>query len=143
MTPAPRRALRWVAVAVATAALAGCSTAPQASGVTTAEGERRLTGTFTITVLDGSDTPCDPIPDRPDLTDGAPVVITDLDDNVLTTGTLGTGASTDSACVRSLEVPSVPAISSYQVQIGSYGPIEVTADALDVSGNRLDLRIGV
>jgi hypothetical protein len=140
MTARSSRGLRWVAVALATAALAACSSDDGASGATT---ERQLSGTFTVTVVNGSDSPCAPITDRPDLTDGAPVVVADAKGAVLVTGSLGTGTPDGSACVRTIDLKAVPALAAYQVSIGSYGPIDVTADALDVAGNKLDLRLGI
>ncbi|MFM2078238.1 MAG: hypothetical protein RJA49_2128 [Actinomycetota bacterium] len=144
MTLPSVRALRWVAVALATAALAACSGSEGARdhGSSSAS-NRQLGGTFTITVVKGSDTPCAPIAERPDLTDGAPVVVADASGAVLVTGSLGGGTADGSACVRAIELAAVPALPSYQVSIGSYGPIDVTAEALDVARNRLDLRLGV
>lgn len=129
---------RWVAAALAVAALAGCSGDDADAAAT-----RTLDGRFTVTFADGNAAPCDPLADHPDLVDGAPVVVTDGAGTVIGEGTLGTGIAAVHACVREFEVVGVPDVAGFRVSIGSYGPIDVTAEALTAAGGSLDLRLGL
>ncbi|MEN9645818.1 MAG: hypothetical protein RL238_2487 [Actinomycetota bacterium] len=138
MRPRPH-CTQWAAAALAVAALAGCSGDDNDGGAAT----RTLDGTFTIRFAGGNDAPCAPADDHPDLVDGAPVVVTDGAGNVVAQGTLGDGTAKFDACVRSFEVVGVPDVAGFRVSVGSYGPIDVTADALEAAGGALDLRLGL
>lgn len=140
-----RRALRtmsWAAAALAVAALAGCSSDSARSFGTGAPAGRLLTGTFTIAAAATAADPCSPHPDHPDLVDGAAVQVSDATGNLLTTGSLGKGSATGAACVRAVQLTPLPALETYSITIGSYGPIEVTSESLAASGGSLDLRLG-
>jgi hypothetical protein len=142
MTLASPRRTAWIAAVSTAAVLAACSGNSEKADTTTA-GDRQLTGTFTMTVLAGSTTPCAPVADRPDLTDGAPVVVLDANGNILATGSLGSGSVSGDACVRALQLPKVPRVDIYRVQIGAADPIEFSSSSLDENGDQLDLRLGV
>ncbi len=134
--------LLWAATAFAVAALAGCSGDSSRSFGTSAPVGRLITGTFTVAAAAGNSDPCAPRKDHPDLVDGAAVLVSDTTGNLLTTGSLGKGTAADSGCVREVQLTPLPALDAYRITIGSYGPIEVTSDALEVSGGSLDLRLG-
>jgi hypothetical protein len=134
--------MSWAAAALAVAALAGCSSDSARSFGTSAPVGRLLTGTFTIAAAEAEADPCSPHPDHPDLVDGAVVKVSDTTGNLLTTGSLGKGSATGTTCVRDVQLTPLPALDAYRITIGSYGPIEVTSEALDASGGSLDLRLG-
>ncbi|MFZ4719222.1 MAG: hypothetical protein ACOYMR_07340 [Ilumatobacteraceae bacterium] len=136
------RSLAVAAAALAVAATAGCSSDSGRATDSTAPAGRAVTGTFTISAPAGSTDPCAALPDHPDLVDGAAVQVNDSTGNLLTTGSLGKGTAAGATCVRQLQLPALPPLDSYRISIGSYGPIEVTADALTASGGVLDLRLG-
>lgn len=132
----------WAAAALAVAAFAGCSGNDSKSISSSAPVGRLLNGTFTITVSNATADPCAALAAHPDLVDGAAVEVRDATGNLLTTGSLGTGAPSGNACVRQVQLTPLPALETYQLTIGSYGPIEVDADSLDAAGGSLDLRLG-
>ena len=101
-----------------------------------------MNGTFTITVGDATADPCATVAAHPDLVDGAAVEVRDGTGNLLTTGSLGKGTPDGNACVRAVQLTPLPALETYQLTIGSYGPIEVDAASLDAAGGSLDLRLG-
>ncbi len=140
-----RRAPRiWTsaAAALAVAALAGCSGSDAKSITSTAPIGRLMTGTFTVTAADGTADPCAASAAHPDLVDGAAVEVRDGTGNLLTTGSLGPGSAKGNACVRQVQLTPLPALETYALTIGSYGPIQVDAAALDAAGGELDLRLG-
>lgn len=128
--------LRGVATALAVAALVACSGGDHEAG-------RVLTGTFTVTVRSGTGDPCGAMPAHPDLVDGAPVVVRDRDGRELTTGKVGAGTAKGRACVRPVQLGSVARLDLYRIWIGTFGPIDVTAESLDAAGSTMDLRVGV
>jgi hypothetical protein len=138
-TPFTRSTLRWVATAFAVVALAGCS-GDDDSANSVAEGQRVLSGTFTVTLQQSDANPCTAVPD---LADGTPVVVRDADGAELVTGSVGPGTPDGSSCSRPLDIPPVAEGAVYRISVGQYGPIEVTAESLDATGGTLDLRIGL
>lgn len=139
-----RTPISWTlaAAALAVAALAGCSGNDTKSISSSPPLGRLLNGTFTITVADASTDPCAALAAHPDLVDGAAVEVRDSTGNLLTTGSLGNGSPKGNSCVRQVRLTPLPAIETYQLTIGSYGPIEVDAASLDAAGGSLDLRLG-
>ena len=131
---------QWAATALAVAALAGCS---GNDGSADSTPTKPLQGTFTITYAAGNADPCAPAPDHPDLVDGAPVVVLDGAGTVIAQGILGDGTADTDACVRAFRVDDVPDVAGFRVTVGSYGPIDVTAEALAAAGGALDLRLGL
>ena len=131
---------QWAAAAFAVAALAGCS---GSDGSTDSTPTKQLQGTFTITYAAGNADPCGPAPDHPDLVDGAPVMVLDGAGTVIAEGLLGDGTAEADTCVREFRVENVPDVAGFRVTVGSYGPIDVTAEALTAAGGALDLRLGL
>lgn len=126
-----------IAVAALVAVTTGCSDDGDTTGTTAPP---PLSGTFTVTFRSPAADPCTT---DPTLTAGTTVVVTDPEGSQLATGTLGTGTAQGAACVLPLELGDVPPSAVYLVQVGGYGPIEVTAEALAASGGTLDLRLGL
>ena len=107
-----------------------------------ASAQRKLAGTLTLTVASTHGEPCADLAAYPDLRNGIAIVVRDSSGNSVGTGRLGVGAAKGLSCVRQLELGPVPVLAEYRLTIGATGPFVVTADALQASGDLIDLRFG-
>jgi hypothetical protein len=107
-----------------------------------ASAQRTLAGTLTLTVASSHGEPCADLAAYPDLRDGVTIIVRDASGNSVGTGRLGAGQPKGLSCVRELELGPVPVLAEYRLNFGSTGPFVVTAEALQASGDLIDLRFG-
>jgi len=122
-------------------------TAPPRSAPTT----HTITGTFelrggdrtsTLTLTQNGYTDCHGLGGYSDVQSGQPIVVKDGNGSVIATGATAYDTRSAPACAFAFDIPAVPDVPFYSIEIGRRGRQTFSRDHLDAANWHVDLTLG-